>query len=347
MISEINIEKYLKSADELPLIDVRSPKEFMKGHIPGAYNIPLFSDEERSVVGTLFKNQSQEEAIKAGYEFVKPKLSDFIKKSKELAPQNKVAIYCWRGGIRSHAFAMHLDANGFTEVYLIIGGYKVFRSHVLGSFDKNVMLYVIGGYTGSGKTMILKYFKKSGIQVIDLEGLANHRGSAFGAVENSFQPTTEQFENNLFMQWDKMDFSKPVWIEDESHKIGSVSIPMNLYKKMNESTICFVEIPKEERARYLVKEYANCDKTILADALLKISRRLGDLNTKKAIECLKNENFYEVAMLALGYYDKAYCEALSHRDQKFVYHIKLNDTNHQKNAEYFMNKCLDFFPSDI
>jgi len=332
MISEINIEDYFHSHAEVPIIDVRSPAEFLKGHISEANSISLFSDEERAHIGTVYLKQSHEEALRLGYEYVNPKLDYFISRSREIATQNKVVVHCWRGGMRSLAFAELLEKNGFPEVYVVNGGYKAYRKYVLDSFKRNALLCVIGGYTGSGKTEILKLLNEEDIQVIDLEKLANHKGSVFGGIGNGAQPTTEQFENNLFMQWNKIDLSKRVCIEDESQSIGSVTIPADLFEKIIESPVYFIEIPKEERAKFLVKEYADCDKTALAAAIQKISKRLGDLNTRKALEWLDKENFYEVALLALNYYDKSYKEVLLHRNQKLVQTIKLRETNHKANT---------------
>ncbi|MBI5219822.1 MAG: tRNA 2-selenouridine(34) synthase MnmH [Bacteroidia bacterium] len=337
IFSEISIEEYLKSEPLLPMIDVRAPGEFEKGHIPDANNIPVFSDHERAIVGTIYKQRSNEEAIKLGHELVNPKLNQFIKISKEIAPRLKVAVHCWRGGMRSRAFATHLISGGFKKVYVINGGYKTFRNHVLKFFNQDFRLNIIGGFTGSGKTQILKILKTAGEQVIDLEYLANHKGSVFGGIGNMRQPTVEQFENNLFWQWKDMDLSKPVWLEDESFNIGPVKIPLSLFRKMNEAPLYFLEIPKEERARYLVSEYAACNKKILASALQKLNKRLGGLNTRKAVEFLYSGNYYEAAMLALTYYDKSYRKALSGKDSGQVFHIRLNDSNHQVNASLVMN----------
>jgi len=332
MISEISIEEYLSHLNHIPVIDVRSPLEFEKGHIPFAHNIPLFSNEERAHIGTVYAKQSQEKALKLGYEYVQPKLENFIVESEKIAPQKEVTVHCWRGGMRSHAFAEHLSSHGFNKVYLITGGYKSYRNYVLQSFNKGVKLIIIGGYTGSGKTEILKQLHEDDMQVIDLEGIANHKGSAFGGIGKLNQPTSEQFENNLFDEWKKLDFSKYLLLEDESFSIGSVNLPSALYKKMCESPLLFIDIPKEERARFLVSEYANIDKQALADALERISKRLGDENTKAAIEFLEKENYYEVAMITLKYYDKAYHEVLSHRESSTVFTIKSNKVNHKENA---------------
>ncbi len=342
MISEISIEEHFSHLNNIPVIDVRSPLEFQKGHIPFAHNIPLFSDEERAHIGTVYAKQSQEKALKLGYDYVQPKLENFIVESQKIAPQKEVVVHCWRGGMRSHAFAEHLSSHGFNNVYLIIGGYKSYRNYVLQSFNKDVKLIILGGYTGSGKTEILKQLCEDGMPVLDLEAIANHKGSAFGGIGQSQQPTSEQFENNLFHEWNKLNFSKYLLLEDESFSIGSVNLPSALYKKMCEAPLLFIDIPKDERAKFLVSEYANIDKQALTDALKRISKRLGDENTKAAIEFLEKENYYEVAMITLKYYDKAYHEVLTHRESSTVFTIKLNNVNYKENAivlkKYLYNK---------
>ena len=330
MVSEINIEDISKLA--YPVIDVRSPGEFKKGHIPGAINIPLFTNDERAHVGTVYKQQSKDAAIALGYKFVTPRLEDFITFSLKIAPDKNVIIHCWRGGMRSRSFAKHLSDNGFNDVRIIIGGYKSFRNHVLNQLGRKTPIKVLGGYTGSGKTYILKELQKLGEQIIDLEGLAHHKGSAFGAIGEKEQPSVEQFENNLYEQWQKLDLGKPVWVEDESHNIGSVKIPMPFYKQIRSSRLFFIDIPKNERAKHLVSEYANCDDVELANSLERISKRIGGLNWNNSLELLKQKKYVDVAMTALHYYDKAYLKGMNKRDGAMVVRIPQNSVNHANNA---------------
>jgi len=330
MISEISIDEAFKKSQ--PIVDVRSPGEFEQGHIPGAVNIPLFSNEERAEVGTVYKRKSKEAAVELGYKFVTPKLRDFISRAREVAPDGKVTVHCWRGGMRSRAFADHLSENGFEEVEVVTGGYKAFRNYVLDHFDTPLQLKVLGGYTGSGKTPILYELKKLGEQMIDLEGLAHHKGSAFGGIGQGEQPTVEQFENDLHEAFTKLDLSRHVWVEDESHNIGKVKLPMALYGQMRKAEVFFIDIPKEKRAEHLAGEYGVCDNQYLADAVTRISKRLGGLRTKEALAGLEENNFYEVAMLTLDYYDKFYLRGLQKRDPKSVIRIPLNGTDHRDNA---------------
>lgn len=331
MISECNIEDIYESCT--PIIDVRSPGEYEKGHIPRAVNIPLFTNDERAHVGTVYKQQSKEEAVKLGYKYVTPKLQWFINESLKVAPNREVIVHCWRGGMRSHSFAQHLSENGFSSVQVIKGGYKSYRHFVLNSFKKEFRLQILGGYTGSGKTYILQELKKLGEQVVDLEKLAKHKGSAFGGINQPQQPTVEQFENDLHEQWLKLDHSKPIWLEDESHNIGSDKIPMPLYLQMRNSNLFFLNISKEERAKHLVLEYGKCDRKLLTKSIHRIAKRLGYENEKKAIDMLEQDKLFDVAMITLHYYDKSYLKGMSARSKEMVYTIKLDNINHKKNAE--------------
>jgi tRNA 2-selenouridine synthase len=331
VIREIEISEFL--ASDIPLIDVRSPGEHAKGHIPGAANIPLFTDTERAHVGTVYVQKSKEKAIELGYQYVNPKLTDFIDLSKKVASDGRVAIHCWRGGMRSRSFAKHLYDNGFTDVFVITGGYKAYRNHVLHTFDTPFQLRIIGGYTGSGKTHVIKHLQSAGFQVIDLEELAKHKGSTFGELENERQPTVEQFENNLFDAWRKLDYFQPIWLEDESHNIGGVNIPMNLFNQMRSGTVYFLDIPREERAKYLVTEYANTNTSMLAAAIGRLSKRLGGLNTSLSLQFLHERKFYEVALLTLSYYDKTYLKGMQFREPDKVIVVPKKNTDPVGNAQ--------------
>ncbi len=226
-IDKIDIEKYLQLSNQHPVIDVRSPGEFNQAQIPGAYSLPLFTDEERKVVGTTYKQQSRESAIKIGLDFFGVKMKPIVEEV-ELLNNKTVLIHCWRGGMRSAAVAWLLDMYGF-KVYTLTGGYKSFRNWVLKQFVAAYNLKILGGYTGSGKTMILQELNRKGYAVIDLENLANHKGSAFGAIGEKPQPSQEMFENLLAMKLFEVPPTSEVWLEDESQRIGV----FNLNERIN------------------------------------------------------------------------------------------------------------------
>ncbi len=332
MIERITIEQYFNKYTNIPIVDVRSPGEFIKGHIPKAVNIALFSNSERAEVGTVYKKKSKQAAIDLGYTFVNPKLNYFIDASKKLATNGIIAVHCWRGGMRSQAFAEHLDNNGFKKVYIIEKGYKAFRNHVLLFFEQKFNLKILGGYTGSGKTDILKVLIKKGEQVIDLEGLAHHKGSAFGAIGEKEQPTTEHFENNLFFNMHGLNLSKGIWVEDESLNIGKVVIPKPLFLQMREQMVYFIDIPVKERAKYLVQTYGLFDKEKLKESILKITKRLGHDKAKMAIDALNSGDLMKVAEISLKYYDKAYWRGLESREQSMIKNIQLKTVDAENNA---------------
>ena len=207
-VEKVNIEQFLLLADTHPVLDVRSPAEFKRAHIPGAVALPLFSDEERKQVGTTYKQVSREAAIKIGLDFFGPKMRRMVEEVEALlksssspigdrTSNNKtVLVHCWRGGMRSAGVAWLLDLYGF-KVYTLAGGYKAYRNHVLDILSAPHNFQVLGGYTGSGKTFLLHHLRKLGENVIDLETLASHRGSAFGAIGQPEQPAQEMFENLL------------------------------------------------------------------------------------------------------------------------------------------------------
>jgi tRNA 2-selenouridine synthase len=336
MVREVSIEEFLSL--DLPLVDVRSPGEFQKGHIPGANNIPLFSDDERAHVGTLFKQVSAEKAMETGLRYVHPKLDNFILLSRKAAPDGHIGVHCWRGGLRSRSFAGHLSDNGFHEVIVIPGGYKAFRNHVLAFFNTPFNIYIVGGYTGSGKTEILNYLANAGHQAVNLEALAHHKGSSFGALGQEEQPTSEQFENNLFEIFRKMNKDLPVWLEDESHNIGGVNIPMNLFAQMKESPVIFLDIPKEKRVARLVEEYAQFEPELIVEAVKRISKRLGGQHTKSALQFLEERNFNDLAALVLTYYDKLYLKGLHYHNPDKVLTICLNEPDPIGNAKVILRE---------
>lgn len=319
MTSALHVEDWLSL--RTPIIDVRSPKEFAQGHIPGAHTLPLFSDEERAVVGTLYKQRGRDSALLEGLRIVGPKLAAIVERSRAIAPDGRIRVHCWRGGERSGSAAWLLDKAGFTEVVTLKRGYKGFRNHVLDSFAHPRPLFVLGGYTGSGKTETLGYLRDQGQTVIDLEALAHHKGSSYGALGEAPQPTTEQFENLLWDAFRSLPAQAPVWLEDESAMIGKVKMPDALFARMRRARLFFVEMPLEVRADRLVADYGAFPKELLAEATKRIEKRLGPQHCKAALEALENGDLRTVALISLRYYDKAYARSSSDRDQKNVIRI--------------------------
>ena len=338
----IEIEEFLNLADEIPVIDVRAPKEYIHAHIPGAYNIPLFDDDEREKVGTLYKQKGRDEAILCGLELAGPKLGNLVREAKKIAPGNKVLVHCWRGGMRSASMAWLLSTAGM-DVRILSGGYKTYRRHLKSSFQKKAQIIILGGMTGSGKTEILTNLKKLNQQVIDLEAYANHKGSAFGGLGQEEQCSTEQFENLIFNEWKLLDFNKPVWLEDESQAIGKIRIPEEIYEQIRENVLINIIIPKELRIKRLLKEYGHFDKELLIHSVLKIAKRLGGLNTSLAIDSINNQNIGKAIDLSLIYYDKAYQFGLSKRDTHKIYDLGLNGIDPGENAAII----LEFYISTV
>lgn len=304
---------FLELSHTTPVIDVRAPKEFAQGHIPGAHSLPLFTDEERAVVGTTYARKGKDAALHTGLEIVGPKMSMFVVKAGEIAPDQEILVHCWRGGMRSEAMAWLLQFAGM-KTDVLEGGYRAYRRYCKSAFGNNQPVIVLGGMTGSGKTELLNQLKESGEQVIDLEWLAHHKGSAFGALGQLDQPTNEQFENDLAAEWLKLDPELSAWIEDESLNIGKVIIPEPLYKKMAQAPVIFVDVPFEERVERLVREYGNFDKTELSAIISKIGKRIGGDVANAAVKAVNNGDLSSAIAVVLKYYDKTYQYGLSKRD---------------------------------
>jgi tRNA 2-selenouridine synthase len=320
MAEQIQIEQFMALSASFPVVDVRAPFEYDQGHIPGAINIPLFDDHERKVVGTTYKQINKEAAMYAGLEFAGKKLVYLAKQGERAAGRNKtLLIHCWRGGMRSKSMVWLFETIGLT-CYLLEGGYKSYRRYGRDLLARPFKFFIIGGRTGSGKTAILKQLLATGKQVVDLEALAHHKGSAFGALGELEQPTTEQFENNLGEQMAKMDPEKNIFVEDESRNIGKCVIPGEFYARMKEAKIIFLDIPRESRARHLVADYAKYSTDELKSCVQKIQKKLGGDRTKEALESIENRDFYRTAMITLHYYDKAYMHSLekNHKDHLLV-----------------------------
>ena len=343
-IEKITIQQFLKLSTQCPVLDLRSQGEYTHAHIPNAINVPLFTNDERKIVGTAYKQQSREIAIKLGLDFFGVKMKQIVEdverittefykrnaKQKDSVPPlgggGGILLHCWRGGMRSAAVAWLLDMYGF-KVYTLTGGYKAYRNWVLQQVALPYNFTIIGGFTGSGKTEVLHQLKKEDKIIIDLEALANHKGSAFGNMGT--QPSQEMFENVLSKSLYDISCTKNdenltstnyqpqtpcIYIEDESQRIGNLQIPSNIWLQMRKSTILFLEIPFEERLDFITAEYGKLNKETLVNAIIRIQKRLGGLETKNAINHLLENNTKESFRILLTYYDKWYLKGLNNRE---------------------------------
>jgi len=293
--TRVNPDKFVQFLQEgVPCIDVRTPLEFTRGHIPKAVCVPLFSNEERAVVGTCFKQVGRKKAMEIGMDKVRTKLDQIVQASKEIvSTDGRILIHCWRGGMRSSAVAWLLRKEGGLKPILLTGGYKAYRSWARNLYSYigdikgyNTILWnkklssedvervaleraewekthrlepaivIIGGRTGVGKTKVLRSLREAGEQVLDLEGLAHHSGSTFGWCGHSSQPNPQQFVNNVAVEWAALDSTRPVFVEDEGPNIGRVSTPLGLYRRMRSAPLILrVNVSIKERIKILLEDY--------------------------------------------------------------------------------------------
>jgi tRNA 2-selenouridine synthase len=312
-----NINEFLKLSEIHPVIDVRTPAEFQHGHIPGAINIPLFTNEERIIIGTLYKQEGKQPAILKGLELVGPKLHQFISEANKINNSGTFLFHCWRGGMRSASMAWLFETYGF-KCIILKGGYKSYRKHVLESFAEQKNIIILGGKTGSGKTLILHELEKQNEQIVDLEKIAHHKGSSFGAFGEEKQLSQEHFENELSFAFSKIDNSRKCWLEDESRKIGINVLPTPLYDQMRNAKVAFIDLSLKARIDYLVTEYGKFTKEELITATQRITKRLGGQNVKRAVEAIQEGDLATACEISLVYYDKSYGFGLDQRDPKNI-----------------------------
>ena len=296
----------------VPIIDVRSQSEYSQGHWPGAINIPLFTDNERDLIGKSYKKESRIKAIFNGLKITLPKTTELLKTIMEVTKEKEeehksLRIYCWRGGMRSSAFAWLARTIGI-RTYLLKGGYKNYRKWVLNQFEADLPIRLLGGKTGTRKTDLLNYINEENIHVIDLEGIANHRGSSFGSLGMKEQPSTQQFENILAESLDsfRKNSAIEIWIEAESSNLGKCRIPNSLYTKMKKAPILEIIKTKNERVDNLVNVYSRNSQNDLKDAVKRISKRLGPQRTKEALTAIEKKEWSKACKAMLDYYDRCY-----------------------------------------
>lgn len=337
MAQRLPVEEFLSKSKGKTIIDVRSPKEFLNAHIPGAISLPLFSDEERAEVGTAYKQKGREEAMLIGLKHYGTNMQRIISGIKENGNPKELYVHCWRGGMRSGVVSWMLDLFGY-KVFTLEKGYKSFRHFVLAQYEKKYLLQILGGRTGSAKTLVLKELQKKNQQVIDLEGIAHHKGSAFGDLGEVSPPSQEMFENILALELLNCDLSKSIWLEDESQRIGWVNIPNNIWAQMREAKVFYLDVGFEERLKYIVENYGVFDIEKLKDATKRISQKLGGLNTKLTLQFLDEKNFTEAFRILLHYYDKFYDRATEKREISSVKRIGCEEISPEKNTEKLLTR---------
>lgn len=333
----IDLKDFLELRKNLPVVDVRSEGEYAEGHILGVHNVPILNNSERVQVGTDYKQKGQLEAIKTGFRLVGPRIIDLVNAAEEIANNRELIVHCWRGGMRSGNFC-HFVEMAKMRTHQLRGGYKAYRNEALNSFSQPFKFVVIGGSTGSGKTEILNALKAIGEQVIDLEGLANHKGSVFGGLMMPPQPTTEQFQNNLFEHILTLDLSKRVWIEDESIAVGKIFLPEPIWRQMSTSPIVEILVDKTLRINRLVNEYGHADKAAFLSKMEQITKKLGGQHFLAAKEKLFANNMHETIEILLNYYDKAYATGLSKKQERIILRAPWNGTDADKLARLLVDE---------
>jgi len=308
------LEKF--SSFKGPLIDVRSPSEYYKGHMPNSINIPLFDNNERSIIGTIYKKEGRKKAVIEGLKFFEKKMEllldnlfmnidSYKNNSKKNKKEFFIKIYCSRGGMRSQSISWLLEKFKLNPVTLN-GGYKVYRKWVLDSFSKKLNIVIIGGKTGTGKTRLLSLLEKYKYQTIDLEGFACHRGSTFGGLGMKEQPSNEKFENIIAEKLNSFKCTNNIFVEAESANIGKCKIPHEFFIQMKNSRRIEIVRSESNRLNELIDTYSVFKKEELQESVLRIKKRLGPQRTKIALESINNEKWDLVCKSVLDYYDKCY-----------------------------------------
>ncbi|GAA0604024.1 tRNA 2-selenouridine(34) synthase MnmH [Virgibacillus siamensis] len=303
MFQDITLNELLdQQSKPHSVIDVRSPNEYHDATIPGSINIPVFNDEERAEVGTLYKQVSQEAAKKRGLEIFSAKLPQFMEQFNQInAPKT---VFCWRGGMRSKTAATVLDLMGM-DVHRLKGGYRTYRQWVVSSLenmDFKPAVYVLNGNTGSGKTILLNELAKKGYPMIDLEAMAGHRGSIFGQI--GLNPHNQKkFDSLLMREVRRLQDAPFVFIEGESRRIGKVTIPEFLYTKKEQGMQLFIDLPIDERVRNILDDYQpwNSPDEFL-DAFRRIKKRIHTPIAAEIDQDLQNGMYHDAVKLLLEYY---------------------------------------------
>ncbi|KMM17722.1 tRNA 2-selenouridine(34) synthase MnmH [Synechococcus sp. GFB01] len=330
----VGVEDFLNGRGSI--VDVRSPAEFERGHLPGAVNLPLFSDAERAAVGTAFRQEGRRRAVQLGLEMVGPRLAAMALELSGLADAaGQLRVHCWRGGLRSTSVAW-LAGLQQLRVWLLGGGYKAYRRWVLEQMERPWPLIVLGGRTGTGKTDLLLALERRGAAVVDLEGLAQHRGSSFGGLGLPAQPSTEQFENRLADRLRRLRGRTPIWVEAESAQVGRCRIPAAFWRQMREAAVVEIDRPVAVRVSQLVAVYGPQGKDNLRQATERIARRLGPQRTTAALAAIDAGDWASACREMLDYYDRCYDHELHSRGQPPLQRLELGEMGAEQAAVHLM-----------
>lgn len=342
LISPQNAIKNYLGPQSSSWLDVRSEKEFSIGAIPGSINVPILNDEHRHLVGKTYKNEGADKAQDLGHQLVDPlKLELLAKWENILKGSDPKILFCWRGGLRSQIAQAWLKTYGL-ETVRISGGYKALRGHLLSVLESLPPMVVVSGRTGSHKTVWLKEMESQ--KYIDLEGLAQHRGSAFGRSLGTAQPTQANFENQLFMEL--LQKSHEVFLEDESRLIGYRSLPKSLFQKMAQAPRIFIDCPLEQRVLHIITDYivdplkkdssaSEPLRSYFLESLFRIKKRLGGALFQELTSLVDHaftKNAHQVShhlqwvtLLLERYYDKSYDHSFSRLEPQIVFRGSYED----------------------
>lgn len=347
----VSLEDFIKLSEHELIVDVRTPLEFEQGHIIRAINIPIFTNEERVLIGTCYKQQGRKPAILLGYELIGSRWAYYIRQVETLLSERnhstkKVFIHCWRGGMRSASMAWALSMYGF-DVHILKGGYKTYRRFYLETLTKQLPIIILSGKTGCAKTATLHEMEKLGEQILDLEKIANHQGSSFGSKGNDYQPSQEHFENIIAHELSNFDSTKRIWIENESIVIGKRVLPPILFQQMRTTPIIDMQLPLQDRIDFLDQDYGSLPAEFLKNSVLKISKRLGPNETKLTLQAIDEGRMKDFIAMALSYYDKTYERSQLKRVPSTIHTLELDSLDPIMNATHIIAFCNEKFGNSI
>lgn len=324
---------------ETLIIDVRSPGEYKESHIPGAINIPLLNDEHRRQIGITYKQQGKEVAVDLGYQLVNPIRESFLIQLIKNAADKNIRIYCARGGLRSQLMSQYFSENGY-NVSLLKGGYKAYRNFILKALASYKNLKILAGYTGSGKTEVLQEMRSIGAQVLDLEALANHKGSVFGFLGQKVQPSSSHFHNLIYETIKHYNHEQPIWVESESVNIGKAYLPKELWENMKQSDGIEILLPVEVRTAHTLKLYGGFDRALLSECIMQLSKRIA--KSELTLLCALTEigDLEPVVERLLKYYDKAYEHGREKRNCQNFVKLNFERLEPKKIAKFLLEKLM-------